>query len=113
VTYNGTPASPPFPPNSGYVNPTINPPLGTQIGENNGISDKNLPPNGSFKKPYSASTFSGTQQFRYNCPCQGTPNYTSFSGYSGVSIQRQVQQSGATWQYVVSKQGYQCTLTLP
>ena len=114
VTYSGSPPSPPFPSSSGFVNPTINPPLGTNDGYGYTILDHNLPPSGSFVTPYASATFNGTQTWRYNCACQGTPGvYTSFPGYGSVAIQRQVTNSSGSWQYVITKQGSTCTLKLP
>jgi hypothetical protein len=118
VTYNGTPPSPPFPINSGYVNPTINPPQGTSNGTWLGILDRNRLPDGSFRPPYTNATFTGSQNWGYNCPCQGASVVaviaTPFSQYSGIDILRQVTPLyPPTWYYTVLNQGNFCSLPLP
>jgi hypothetical protein len=41
--------------------------------------------------PYSLTYFNGTQFYEYNCDCQNTPNWTSFTGYNGSPIVRSIQ----------------------
>ncbi len=113
VTYNGAPQSPPFPQNSGYTS-GVNPDLRVIVGQTNTLQDRQKAPSGSFLPPYSNAVFVGGQIYRYNCPCQGQPGvYTSFPGYTSVPITRQVTNASGVWQYVVSKQGYTCSLNLP
>jgi hypothetical protein len=117
VTYPGNPPSPPFPPNSGFVNPTINPSPQSVIGFLNAYFDHVYPPNGQFPTPYSSGTYTGLQTLGYTCPCQGAPAgtlmATPFSGYSDVPILREVASNGTWWNYVVTKQGVSCSLPLP
>jgi hypothetical protein len=108
---NGVPPSPPFP-QFQFPNPTIIPP--GQPGNGNSTSvDTHSPPSGSFVQPYSESTFSASQDYEYICPCQGTADWTLFTGFRGIPIIRQVTNPSGTWLYQITKSGQSCSIALP
>jgi hypothetical protein len=118
VTYpnGGVPPSPPFPSSPpGFANPTIIPPGGTSTrnGTSAGFLDTHSPNSGSFVKPYSETTYTATQTYQYNCSCQNTTDFTPFSGFSGIAIQRAVTNPSGTWIYQITKAGQSCAMNLP
>jgi len=109
---NGVPPSPPFP-NFTFPNPTVIPPnSSTRNGSSALLVDRHSPPSGSFVKPYSESTFNGSQDYQWNCACNGT-GWTIFPGFQGIPIVRQVTKPTGTWEYKITKSSQSCTLVIP
>jgi len=103
VTYPGSVdpfpfPSPPFPADA-YSNPTI----GDFSATSGTFTDDHfLTPSTTFVKPYSASSFTATQYYRYKCSCANGGNYVNMVG--PLSIVRSVSQnSNATWKFTVTK----------
>jgi hypothetical protein len=111
---NGVPMSPPFPANSGFTNPTLIPASqSTRNGNSALFTDNQLAPSGSFVKPYSETTFTGNQNYQYNCACQNTTNWTIFTGFQNIQIVRRVTNPSGTWLYKVTKSGSSCAISIP
>lgn len=107
VTYPGTgnyfPPSPRFP-TSGFTNPTVIDRPATEGGfqDNHSIS-------GSFVTPYTAASFTGTQYYRYKCPCANSGNYVNLVG--PLNIDRSVSSAGGpNWKYTITKSGASATI---
>jgi hypothetical protein len=93
--------SPPFPANTatGILDPTeVNEP-----GSDGGIGDNQWVPGvGAFVKPYSISSVTSTQIWRYRCPCANGGNWVTVNG--PLSIVRTVSQNtNGSWKYTVTK----------
>ena len=52
--------------------------------------------------PYVSGEFNATQEFRYRCPGQGP---TDFPGWSGITIERSIEDVDSCWTYTVIKYG--------
>jgi hypothetical protein len=107
VTYSGNNPfifpSPPFP-SVAVPNPTINDHLATEPG----IED-NHGSGGSFVTPYTSSSFTATQYYRYKCPCRNGGQYVNLTG--PISIIRTVSPSAGTrWKYTITKSGATATI---
>lgn len=89
--------SPPFPP-GGHANPTE-----IEIGASSGaLGDVHFVPPGNFVKPYVASSYTGSQIYRYKCPCAYGGTWVKILG--PLQINRSVSQNpNGTWKYTVTK----------
>ena len=111
VTYPGTAnpfpwPSPPFP-NDSSTNPTVID-LNATLG---GLQDDHLlAPSTTFVKPYSASSFTATQFYRYKCACGANANtYVNLVG--PLSITRSVSQnSNGSFKFTVTKSSCSATI---
>jgi len=105
VSYPGTQdpfpfPSPPFPPDA-YENPTE---LDLPAAPGGLVDDQSLKPSTTFVKPYSTSSFTATQYYRYKCSCAEGGNYVNVAG--PLSIVRSVSQSpDKSWKFTVTKSG--------
>lgn len=93
--------SPPFPTNpaNGLLDPTeIN-----VAGSDGIIGDINWVPGiGNFRTPYSSSSVTSTQNWRYRCPCANGGAWVNVFG--PLSINRSVSQNAnGTWKYTITK----------
>lgn len=90
--------SPPFPPDN-RPNPTISN-LPAALG---GFDDfHRVPGNGAFVKPYSNSSFTASQRYRYSCACSGGSNFFDLTGT--LPIVRTVSPNpNSTWKYTITK----------
>lgn|GEM_PF-6226792 len=62
-----------------------------------------------FVTPYSASSFTAVQYYRYRCPCRNNGNYVNIMG--PINIVRSVSNvSGAGWKYTITKSGASATI---
>jgi YD repeat-containing protein len=98
VTYpNGNPYVAPNPPfNAAYSNPTEINVAATQ----GSIPDDHMIP--GFTTPYSPSSHTGTQNWRYSCPCANNGQFVNLMG--PLSIRRQVSQNpNGSWKYTITK----------
>jgi len=107
VTYPGTgnyfPPSPPFP-TTGFPNPTIIDLPATDGGFQDTHSTR-----GTFVTPYSSSSFTATQNYRYKCPCRSSGNYVNLVG--PINIVRAVSPStGGRWKFTITKSGASATI---
>lgn len=92
--------SPPFPPNTSG-NPTTVNIIATQGGS---PDDHRLYPYSTFAKPYSFSTFTATQYYRFACTYYDSENYHNMQGPN--SIVRTVSQNpNSSWKFTVTKSG--------
>jgi hypothetical protein len=103
VTYPGTQDPFPFPsppmPADAYPNPTVNDFSATK---GSFTDDHFLTPSTTFVKPYSASSFTATQYYRYKCACANGGNYVNMVG--PLSIVRSVTQNpNGSWKFTVTK----------
>jgi hypothetical protein len=98
VTYpNGNPYVAPNPPfNAAYSNPTV---IDAPATSGSLADDHNVP---GFTTPYSDSSHTGTQYYRYRCPCVNSGQYVNLMG--PLSIRRQVSQNAnGSWKYTITK----------
>lgn len=96
--------SPPFPSGINPPDPTI---INVQ-GNYGGMGDNHSTP-GTFVKPYSASTVTSTQIYRYQCPCQNNNAWTTLMGPH--SIVRSVATNGSGgWKFTITKTGASATI---
>jgi hypothetical protein len=103
VTYQGY-ATPQFNlPTPFPVGPFDNPTIINIAGNNTQlIDDQQLPQNQSFRTPYYANSFAGTQYYRYACPGINNGQYVNLLG--PLTILRAVQpNSDGTWFFIVTK----------
>jgi len=105
VTYPGSAnpfplPSPPFPADS-FNNPTII----NLAATNGGLQDDHmLSPSTTFVKPYSYSSVTATQYYRYSCSTYQNGAYVNIKG--PLSIVRTVSQNGSGgWEFTVTKSG--------
>lgn len=99
--------SPPFPAGSSSDNPSID----YLPGSRGGFADIHHldDPNYTFVKPYRAASFTGTQYYRYSCPCSNGGAWRNVMG--PLSIVRSVSQNpNGTWKYTVTKSGASATI---
>jgi len=90
--------SPPFPA-GGHANPTE-----FQVEGNDGIiGDEQLVPGfGLFVTPYSASSYTAVQHWRYSCPCKNGGAWVNVMG--PLNIVRSISQNpNGSWKYTVTK----------
>lgn len=107
VTYpSGNPFSWPSPMVNSSTNPlVINGAATAGVGQ-----DIHSPPN-SFSTPYTAASFTATQNYRFRCPCHNSNNYVTLMG--PINIVRAVSQNSGTpvtWRYTVTKSGASATI---
>jgi hypothetical protein len=106
VSYSGGnpfhPPSPPFP-SAGINNPTI-----IDLAATSGSFVDNHSPGGSFVTPYSSSSYTGTQYYRFKCPCYNSGNYVNVQG--PTDIVRTVSPAGFRWKYTITKSGSSATI---
>jgi hypothetical protein len=110
VTYPGTQnpwpfPSPPFPADA-YANPTVG-----DVDATTGTftDDHLLTPSTTFVKPYSSSSFTATQYYRYKCACTNG-SYVNIVG--PISIVRSVSSNGkGGWEFTVSKSDCQAIIS--
>jgi YD repeat-containing protein len=100
VTYPGPSPfprpSPPFPPGN-HANPTE-----FEFSAEEAAFDVHFVPPGDFVKPYSSSSYTATQIYRYRCPCQNNNNWVTVMG--PLQIVRSVSQNAnGTWKYTITK----------
>lgn len=105
---NGLRPSPPFPAGA-FPNPFIS----SVNGNLGAMSDTHSPTGGSepyvFVSPYSSSSFTADEIYRYSCGCISNGEYVTLTG--SLSIVRSVSAStGSTWKYTVSKSGSSATI---
>jgi hypothetical protein len=92
--------SPPFPPDA-YSNPTVINLAATSGGFQD---DQKLTPSTTFVKPYSSSSFTATQYYRYSCSNYQNGAYVNIKG--PLSIVRSVSPNGSGgWEFTVTKSG--------
>jgi hypothetical protein len=107
VTYPGSQnpfpfPSPPFPPDA-YTNPTI----GDGSATSGSFTDDHfLTPSTTFVKPYSASSFTATQYYRYKCSCANGGNYVNIAGPNYI-VRSVSQNVNGSWKFSVTKSGAQ------
>jgi hypothetical protein len=103
VSYPGS--ANPFPWPSPMVRSTPNPTVINLAGTLGGFQDDHQPPN-SFSTPYSAASFTATQQYRFRCTCHNSNNYVNLGGTIDI-VRSVIQNSGSpvTWRYQVTKSG--------
>ena len=96
--------SPPFPtnPTNGIADPT-EAPVPFARGSDGVIGDRNLVPGiGAFRTPYSFSSVTSTQNWRYRCPCKNAGAWINVFG--PLSINRSVSQNtNGSWKYTITK----------
>lgn len=107
VTYPGNNPfvlpSPPFPYIS-YSNPLI-----IDLPATAGMFQDTHRTSGTFVTPYSSSSFTATQYYRYKCPCRNSGEYENLNG--PMSIDRSVSPTtGNQWKYTISKSGASATI---
>ena len=107
VTYPGTgnyfPPSPPFP-TTGFPNPTV-----IDLPASDGGFQDTHSTRGTFVTPYSSSSFTATQYYRYRCPCRSSGNYVNLVG--PINIVRAVSPStGGRWKFTITKSGASATI---
>lgn len=87
----------PFPAGS-HANPTEL----SDSAETGEAGDIHMVPIGPFRTPYSAAAYTGSQIYRYRCPCANGGNWVTVFG--PLAITRDVSQnSNGTWRYRVTK----------
>jgi hypothetical protein len=75
-----------------------------------GFNDRNLPPD-SYQKPYNTSSFSATQRLQWECSNYQSGAYQRF--VPDITITRQIQLNGSTWQYKITKSSASAIVNLP
>jgi hypothetical protein len=111
VTYPGTndpysPPSPPFPDVARFDNPTI-----VDVQATAGALYDSHRIQGTFVRPFSSSSFTATQYYRYKCPCLNRGNYVNLTG--PISITRSVfEVPFLGWGFGVSKSNASAKLLL-
>jgi hypothetical protein len=91
--------SPPFPSNINPADPTV----GWQPGTQGYMEDMHETP-GSFVQPYSSSTVTAWQTYRYRCLCKNYNDPVILMGPH--SITREVSSAGGgAWKFVITKTG--------
>lgn len=109
VTYPGTGnytfPSPPFP------NITVPNPTTTGRPGNEGAFQDNHSTPGSFVRPYSNSSFTATQYYRYSCPCKNGGAYVNVAGPNDIvrTVSR-VNFSTPDYKFTITKSGASATI---
>lgn len=102
VTYpGGNPYYPPSPPfsNAGRSNPTI-----ISFTAETGLFADSHSALGGFVTPYSAASYTATQNYRYSCPCENGGQWVNLAG--PIQIVRTVESvRGSQWKYTITKSG--------
>jgi hypothetical protein len=97
--------SPPFPPNASQ-SPTV---IDLPATDGALVDDHKLSPSTTFAQPYSQSTFTAIQYYRYKCTNANNGQYVDL--VSALSIQRTVDQNpDASWFFTVTKSGASATI---
>jgi YD repeat-containing protein len=93
--------SPPFPTNP--TNGTRDPTEINVRGSDGGIGDRNMVPGiGNFRTPYSSSSVTAIQNWRYSCPCKNAGAWINLFG--PLHINRSVSQNAnGSWKYTITK----------
>jgi hypothetical protein len=93
--------SPPFPTNT--TNGITDPTEISVSGSDEVIGDRNFVPGiGNFRTPYSSSSVTSTQNWRYRCPCKNGGAWVNVFG--PLSINRSVNQNAnGSWNYTITK----------
>jgi len=101
---SGNPYSWPSPMSRSTTNPTV-----IDLAATSGsFGDDHEPPT-SFTKPYSASSFTATQNYRYKCPCAASGNYVNMAGPNDI-VRSVTQNTDGSWKYTVTKSGSSATI---
>lgn len=95
----------PFPPNS-PPNPTI-----LMVPGADGDAEDTHSTSGTFRTPYSAKTFSASQEYGFTCPCHQNNAWTRLMGPHDIT--RSVFNDNGQWKFLITKTGSAAYKNLP